>query len=64
MVCLTNEDLAGGGLDLGVALETEVGVTLGQEFLMNRTVGLMAGDAAFTHGFVFEDERPRLLAVA
>lgn len=47
-----------------MTLQTEIGVTLDQHFLVNRTVRVVTGDAAFTHGVVFENKRSLLGGMA
>jgi len=43
-----------------MAFEAKCLVTLGQEFLINRPVRLVAADTAFADGLMFEDERTSL----
>jgi hypothetical protein len=50
-----DEDLAAGRLLLEMALKAEGGIALGEEPGIDGAVGMMAGGAAFAHGFVFED---------
>jgi hypothetical protein len=64
MVEAADEDLTAGGLLLEMAFEAESCVTLGEEFLVDGSVGEMAGGAAFAHGFVFEDVGATLGGVA
>ena len=52
---------AARGLRLGMAFEAEICITLGEQLAVDRTVRLMADDAAFAQGFVLEGKRPRLL---
>jgi hypothetical protein len=59
-----DEDLAAGCLLLEMALHAEGGVALGEEFGVDRAMGVVAGGAAFAHGFVFEDVGPTLCGVA
>jgi len=51
-------------LSLRVTLEAEIGVTIDQELLVDRSVRRMATRAAFPHGFVFEHEPSGLFLVA
>ena len=50
-------------LDLGMAAQTKVDVALGQQLGINRSVRVVAGGTALSQGGMFEDERPRLLAM-
>jgi len=62
-----NEELAGrnaGALDLSVATEAEVIIALDEQFGADGAVRLVASDAAFPHGFVFEHFEGALFAVA
>lgn len=62
-----DEDIAGrrvGPLNLCVALQAKIGVAFGQHFCVNRSVRVMANDAALAQRFMFEDECSRLFAVA
>lgn len=64
MVASADQDAAGLGLLLEVALEAEVGIALREQFVVYRAVRVMAGGAAFADGFVFEDEGAPLRDVA
>lgn len=61
---VAEDDVAGGGLRLRVALDAEVHVALVKEFLREGTMRRVAGNAAFAQRLVPEDVRPGLLAVA
>jgi len=50
-------------LHLRVAFETKIGVRFDQELAIDRAVRIVAGGAAFTKGFVFENEWSGLLAM-
>lgn len=66
VVNFADEELArliGRAVHLDVALETEIVVALGEELPVDGAVGVMAGGAAFAHGFVFVDEGTGLLAM-
>lgn len=58
-----DEDLAGCRGDLGMALEAEIVVTFGQQLGVDGSVDLVAGDAPFPDGFMFEDVGLGLLPV-
>src|SRR3954469_9600568 len=64
MLLSSNENLTGGGLLLEMALQAEHLIAFGKHPRIDRAMRLMAGGAPFTHGFVFEDERPALRDVA
>ena len=57
-------DLATDGLHLEMAAEAEIGVTGDEHPLIDRTVWIMAGNAAFLHRTVLEDKRTFLGRVA
>lgn len=61
---VAEDDFAGGGLHLRVALDAEVRVALVKKFLRERAVRRVAGDAAFAQRLVAEDVRLALLAMA
>ena len=48
-------DASGAGLLLEVAFQAEDRVALGKHLLVHGAVGSVAGEAAFAHGFVFEN---------
>jgi hypothetical protein len=52
------------GLRLRVAAQAEIGVTRHQQFLIDRAMGLVAGDAAFPQGIMGKYEGTRLIPVA
>ena len=61
VIHFADEKLAGlirGALHLNVALEAEIIVALGEKLAIDRTVWIMAGGAAFAHGFVLVNEGP------
>ena len=64
MIASADENLADSRLVLKVALEAESGVALGEEFLVHRTVRLVADKAAFARCLVLVNKRPALLRVA
>lgn len=64
VINLADEQAAGRALRLRVAFEAEVGVALDEQFVVNRAVRVVTHDAAFTHGLVLENKRPRLIAMA
>ena len=59
-----NENLSAGRLLLEVALQTKDRTALDQHLRVHGTVRLMAGGAAFAHGFMLEHKRPALRDVA
>ena len=63
VVGIPDIDLARLILDLGVALETKVRVTLDEHLAVNRAVRVVANGTAFAKGLVLEDERTGLLAM-
>ena len=64
VIHFTDEHLVGIKLHLRVASQAQVSVTLGQHFLMNRPVRLMAGRATVLHALVDKNKRAGLLSVA
>jgi len=64
VIASADENLADGRLMLKVALEAESGIPLGEKFLVNRAVGLVADKAAFARCLVLVNKRPALLRVA
>jgi hypothetical protein len=60
---VTDVDLSGGGVHLGVALEAKIIVPLNEHLVRNRTVRLMTDRAAFPESFVFVDDWPGLFAM-
>jgi hypothetical protein len=60
VVKATDENLAARRLLLEVTLKAERGVALGEEFGVDRSMGLMAGGAPFAQSFVLEHVRPLL----
>ena len=63
MIHVADVKLSAGGLDLGVATQAEVWVTLDQHFLIDRTVRNVTDDAAFAHCPVVKNERAGLAAM-
>lgn len=62
-----NDDLSRAderALRLSVALEAKIIVAFGEQLGIDRAVRVVADRAAFTQGFVLEDERFALLAMA
>lgn len=55
MVEGADHDATGGGLLLEVAFEAEHGIAGGEHLLVDRAMGLVAGEATFADGFMFED---------
>jgi hypothetical protein len=53
-----------GALVLRVAAQAKIGVVINEHFLVDGAVRVVADGATFVHGFVFEDERPRLVLMA
>src|SRR5437763_2966294 len=64
MIFLADDNLAGSGLNFGMALQAQVDVAFEEHLRVERTVGCMADRAAFAERLVLEDERARLLPVA
>jgi hypothetical protein len=50
-------------LDLGVATQAKIGVARHEHFLVDRTVRVMAGRAAFAQRLVLENKGPGLVAM-
>ena len=50
--------------DIEMALEAEIRAALGQQLVVHRAVGVVAGGATFAHRFVLEDEGAALRRVA
>ena len=66
MVDFTNQDLnprGPGNRDLCVTLETEITISLNQEFGVGRSVRIVASGAAFTQRLMLIDVDPALLSV-
>jgi hypothetical protein len=61
---LANEDFTPGGVNLGVAFQTKIVVTLDEHFVGDRAVGLVADDASFTQRLVLVNDGPGLFAMA
>lgn len=57
------DEKRGARLNLGMTLQAKIRIARGQQFAIHGAVGLMTGSAAFTQGFVFEYEAPRLISV-
>lgn len=57
-------DVAAAILILGVAAQAEIRVGNCEHFAVDGTVGVVADSATFAHGFVLENHRPRLFAMA
>ena len=57
IVPFADEYFACACLDLRVAFQTKIVVAFNQQFPVDGTVGLMAGNAAFSERFVFKGER-------
>ena len=64
MVHVADIDLLARCLDLSVATQAEIRIALDQHFLVDGAVRGMASDAAFAHGRMLKDVRPRLIAMA
>lgn len=66
MLDLTDKDMAGltGRLVLGMAAQAEVGVGRHEHLPVYRAVRVVAGGAALAHGFMLENERLGLFAMA
>src|SRR6476620_1574879 len=64
MILGTDDNLAGSALRLKMALQAKVVVALDQHFVIHTAVRVMTCGAAFTDGFVFEDEWSALWRVA
>lgn len=66
VILASDENAAGAGRvarQLRVAFQAQVVVALDQQLRVDRAVGVVADGAAFTHGFMFKDERPGLFAM-
>lgn len=50
-------------LHLGMAFKAKIGIPLHQHLGVDRTVGIMADDATFPHGLMFEDKRAGLITM-
>ena len=61
---IANENLARLPLHLRVAFQTKIRVILDQQLAIDRSMGVVTDRAAFAQGFMLEDKRPRLLAMA
>jgi len=59
-----DEDFAVAALDLGMTFQTEIWVAFHQHFPIDRPVRGMTDGASLTQGFMLEDKRPGLFAVA
>ena len=65
MRCRPNDDHSAiSTLVLRMTPEAKVWVALGEHFAVDRPVRIMAGRATLPQGFVFKNDRARLLAVA
>src|ERR1043166_3975365 len=64
VIAIADENLAVAGLLLEMALEAKIGAALGEQFLVHRAVGRMAGNTSFADRLVFEDVGPSLGDVA
>ena len=64
MVHLANHHLAWSPGDLGMASQTEIGISLHQQLVIHRTMGPVAGSTAFPHGFMLEHKIPGLFMMA
>jgi len=60
VIAAADQQLTTDGLLLKVALETKGLITSPEHLVVHRAVWIVAGDTAFTGGFVFEDERTAL----
>ena len=60
---VADENFTAGGVHLGVTFETQIDVALNQHFVGDRTMRVMANDAAFPKCFMFENKRSGLLAM-
>ena len=64
MILLADDDLACRCLHLGMAFQAKVVIPFDQQLLIDRAMRVMTSRAAFAHRFVFECERPGLVAMA
>lgn len=64
VIHFANDDLPRAQLNLGMAFQAEVIVALDEQLGVDRAVGMMASQAAFTQRFVFVDKGPGLFPVA
>lgn len=64
VIASANEDFSGLGLLLKMAFQTKILVSLREHLVVDRSMRIVAGSAAFTNRFVFENERPALSGVA
>lgn len=64
VIALSEDDLAGIDLDLGVALQAEIVVALDQHLRVDRAVGTVANRAAFAKRLVFKREGAGLFPMA
>ena len=63
MIAAADHENAGRGLRLGMALQAKGGIALGEHFLINRAMWLVAGVATLAQRLVLEDKRPALHGV-
>src|ERR1700728_4811120 len=64
MVHIANQQHAGTGLLLEMALQAQVLIARDEHFLVHAAVRIVADGAAFADGFMFEDKRAALLRMA